>query len=70
MNRCMPFLACGLLVFADAGHAQTLCPEATLWEPYTEVCAPVRDVRTDFLPLIQKSSAVHSNAPVPGTMSA
>jgi len=70
MNRCMPFLACGLLVFADAGHAQTLCPEETLWEPYTEVCAPVRDVRTDFLPLIQKSSAVHSDAPVPGTMSA
>ena len=70
MNRHFPLLACGLLVFIGNSHAQTTCPDGTLWEPYTEVCAPVRDVQADFLPLIQKSSTFHSEAPVPGTMSA
>jgi hypothetical protein len=59
-----------LLVFMVNAHAQTACPDGTLWEPYTEVCAPIRDVQADFLPPVQKSTAVHSNAPVPGTMSA
>ena len=70
VNRYVPFLAIGLLVSGDAGRAQTACPEDTLWEPYAEVCAPVRDVRSAFLPLIDKTAAVHSDAPVPGTMSA
>ena len=30
--------------------AQQSCPTGTLWEPYTEVCAEVRDVRNEFLP--------------------
>ena len=68
VNRYLPFFACGLLVTGDAGHAQTGCPEGTLWEPYSQVCAPVRDVRTDFLALVEKSSTFHSDAPVPGTM--
>ena len=70
MNRCFPFLAWGLLVFAGSGHAQSPCPGGTLWEPYTEVCASVRDVRARFLPMVQKTIAVHSDAPVPGTMTA
>jgi hypothetical protein len=65
MSRYLPFVACGLLVFAGSAYAQTPCPEGTLWEPYTEICAPVRDVRTDFLPLVRTSGAVHSDAPVP-----
>ena len=36
-----------------------------LWEPYSEVCAPVRDVQTDFLPQAQKLISVHIDAPVP-----
>ena len=70
MDRWFPSLACGLLVFIVDAHAQTTCPEGTLWEPYTETCAPVRDVRTDFLPPVQKTTAIHSNAPVPGTRTA
>ena len=68
MNRYVPFLAFGFLVIGDAGRSQSICPESTLWEPYTAVCATVRDVRTNFLPLIQKAGTIHSNAPVPGTM--
>jgi len=68
MNRCAPFLVCGLLVIAGSGHTQPVCPDETLWEPYSEVCAPVRDVRSDYLPPIAKSTAVISDAPVPGTM--
>ena len=70
VNRYLPLLACGLLVPADASRAQTPCPENTLWEPYTEVCAVVRDARSDYLPLIAKSTSVISDAPVPGTMTA
>ena len=70
MNKYVPLLACGLLVYFDAGRSDTVCPEGTLWEPYTQVCAAVRDVRGDFLPLIAKSAAIHSSAPVPGTMTA
>ena len=65
MNRCAPFLVYGLLVTAYPGHAQPACPDETLWEPYSEVCAPVRDVQSEFLPLIAKSTAVHNDAPVP-----
>ena len=68
MNRCASFLVCGLLVIAGSGHTQPVCPDETLWEPYSEVCAPVRDVRSDYLPPIAKSTAVISDAPVPGTM--
>jgi hypothetical protein len=33
-----------------AAQLQDDCLEGTLWEPYTEVCANVRDVRDQFLP--------------------
>jgi hypothetical protein len=65
VNRYLPFVVFGLLVAGESGHAQTTCPEETLWEPYSEVCAPVRDVQGDFLPQPQKLTAVHSDAPVP-----
>jgi hypothetical protein len=65
MNRYLPLFACGLLVLFESGRAQAPCPEGSLWEPYTEICAPVRDVQSDFLPLSQKSTAAHSDAPVP-----
>ena len=70
MNRCMPFLACGLLVFADAGHAQTALPGGNALGALHGGLrtGPGRPYR--FSALIQKSSAVHSDAPVPGTMSA
>ena len=41
-------LAAVLLIPQSA--AQTPCPEGTLWEPYSEVCAEVRDVQHEFLP--------------------
>lgn len=54
-----------------AAQTQDDCLEGTLWEPYTEVCADVRDVREEFLP----SQATQSNnkddlvdLPVPGGM--
>jgi hypothetical protein len=70
VSRYALFFAIGLLVSGDVGRAQSACPADTLWEPYTEACAPVRDVRKEYLPEILKSTAVHSSAPVPGTMSA
>jgi len=51
-------------------HAQTSCPQGTLWEPYSESCADVRDVRDQFLPALAKTTTAISDAPVPGTMSA
>ena len=30
--------------------AEENCDAGTLWEPYTQVCAEVRDVREEFLP--------------------
>ena len=68
MNSYLRFLSCGLLVFLFALQAQAACPDGTIWEPYSEVCAVVRDIRGEFLPSLKISIAVHSNAPVPGTM--
>jgi len=59
-----------LLACAGAVQAQTVCPPATLWEPYSESCADVRDVRDQFLPPLAKTTTAISDAPVPGTMSA
>jgi hypothetical protein len=39
-----------LLMLPGSILAQQSCPTGTLWEPYTEVCAEVRDVRNEFLP--------------------
>ena len=68
MNRYFSIPVGGLLVLAAAAQAQVVCPAGTLWEPYSEVCADIRDVQGEFLPELQKLSAVHSDAPVPGTM--
>ena len=74
MNSYFRFSSCGLLVLLFALQAQVplqaqaTCPAGTLWEPYSEVCADVRDVQSEFLPALQISTAVHSSAPVPGTM--
>jgi len=37
-----------LLLHQQAAVAQQDCPDGTLWEPYTEVCADVRDARDEF----------------------
>lgn len=39
-----------------AEQLQNECLEGTLWEPYTAVCADVRDVRDQFLPQLAKSA--------------
>ena len=70
MNRYLWFSSCGVLVLCAAVQAQAVCPAGRLWEPYTEVCAEVRDVRGEFLSPLQISASVHSDAPVPGTMTA
>ena len=70
MNRYWYFPACGLLGLLFAGQAQADCPTGTLWEPYTEVCAAVRDARGDFLEALLVPSAVLDDAPIPGSMSA
>ncbi len=38
-----------------AAQAQDECLEGTLWEPYDEVCAEVRDVRDQFMPPLAES---------------
>ena len=68
INRYLRFSSCGLLILLAAVQAHAACPANTIWEPYSEVCAVVRDIRGEFLPSLQISAAVHSNAPVPGTM--
>ena len=70
MSRYWHVLGCGLLCVLAAAQAQSACPAGTLWEPYLARCAQVRDVRDEFLPPLQLSITVHSNAPVPGSMSA
>jgi hypothetical protein len=70
MNSYLRFSSCGLLVLLllPAPQAQAACPAGRIWEPYSEVCAVVRDIRGEFQSSLQISLAVHSNAPVPGTM--
>jgi len=58
----------GLLVVLASAQAQAACPVGTLWEPYSESCAAVRDVQDEYLPALQVSTAAHSGAPVPGGM--
>lgn len=51
--RRVPILGLGCLVMAPMAAAQDhqgACPSGTLWEPYTEVCGEVRDLRHLFLP--------------------
>ena len=52
-------------------QSQDDCLEGTLWEPYTEVCAEIRDVREQFM-LSQASEALGqselADLPVPGGM--
>jgi len=68
MDGYFRFLGCGLLTLLFAQQAQAACPAGELWEPYSEVCAVVRDIRGEFMPSLRISTAVHSTAPVPGTM--
>jgi hypothetical protein len=70
MSRHWHVLSWGLLVFVASGQAQPACPDGSLWEPYSEQCADVRDARNEFLPAQQFSIAVLHDAPVPGSMSA
>ena len=54
-------------------QTQDDCLEGTLWEPYTEVCADVRDVREQFMPSQANQALGQSelaDLPVPGGMAA
>jgi hypothetical protein len=47
--------------------AQENCDDGSVWEPYTEVCAEVRDVRDEFLPgSTEQASAGEISELVPG----
>jgi hypothetical protein len=70
LNRYLQVSYCALLALLAAIQAQAACPAGTLWEPYSEVCADVRDVQGEFLPALKTITAIHSGAPVPGSMSA
>ena len=65
------YIPCWALLFLVVGtQVNAACPAGTLWEPYDEVCAEVRDARNDFLPAAELSIVVREDAPVPGSMSA
>ena len=72
------FLSALLLTAAQlspgvAAQTQDECLEGTLWEPYTEVCAEVRDVREHFMPSQANQALGQSelaDLPVPGGMAA
>jgi len=58
-----------------AAQTQDECPTGTLWEPYTAVCAEVRDLRDEFMPPSAQSSSPQQTSsfaaeseglPVPG----
>ncbi len=61
---------CCLLILATAIQAQEPCPAGTLWEPYSEICAEVRDIQGEFLATPVSSATERGVAPVPGSMSA
>lgn len=72
-------LALILSPFRLAAQTQDQCPAGTLWEPYEEVCANVRDLRDEFMPpTAQSLSAQHLSSteeeadglPVPGGLAA
>ena len=69
-DRFWNFSGCCLLVLATAVQAQEPCPVGTLWEPYAEICAEVRDIQGEFLAVPVSSAAERGVAPVPGSMSA
>jgi hypothetical protein len=64
-----------MLMLPESVPAQQSCPAGTLWEPYTEVCADVRDVRDQFLPSPEEATGLQppskaeikaAELPVPG----
>lgn len=68
-------LTASLLLPELAAQAQDDCLEGTLWEPYTEVCAEVRDLRNEFMPPTTQSLGAQQSTrfkeeseglPVPG----
>lgn len=66
-------LTVALLAPGVAAQTQDDCLEGTLWEPYTEVCADVRDVREQFLPTQASQSITQpdlAELPIPGGMAA
>ena len=66
-------LTASLLLPELAARAQDDCLEGTLWEPYSEVCADVRDVREQFMPSQAHQALGQSelaDLPVPGGMAA
>ena len=64
-------LTASLLLPELAAQAQDDCLEGTLWEPYSKVCADVRDVREQFM-LSEASEALGqselADLPVPGAI--
>lgn len=49
-------VAVGAMFWASQGSAQEPCDAGTLFEPYDQICAPVHDVRDEFLPQATGSS--------------
>jgi hypothetical protein len=45
-----------MMFWAFPGFPQELCDAGTLFEPYAQICAPVNDVRDQFLPQATESS--------------
>jgi len=58
-----------LLMMAPEAHAQSNCPAGELWEPYTQVCAEVRDLSGDYpLSKVTVAGKPDTELPVPGSM--
>jgi len=54
---------------APVAYAQSNCPVGELWEPYTQVCAEVRDFRGDYpLRKVTVAGKPDTELPVPGSM--
>ncbi len=54
---------------APVTYAQSDCPGGELWEPYTQVCAEVRDLRSAFpLSKVTVAGKPDTDLPVPGSM--
>jgi len=56
MNRWWRLITVGAIFWATPGFAQEPCDAGTLFEPYAQICAPVHDVRDEFLPQATGSS--------------
>ena len=68
MERWQKVLTAGAIFWACPGFAQEPCAVGTLFEPYSQVCAPINDVRDQFVPQAATLSSSQFSAKTANTL--